>query len=92
MKTRDALLLGFGVVLGLFAGGALLGKARAQIPAPVVRYQYMCQAKLNGRIWEVDIQQRLNQLGAEGWHLLSPRYAANGPFAYSDIYCFERPY
>jgi hypothetical protein len=94
-RTATPALLALG--LGFLGGGALLGRATAQQPmyapppmAPPARYQYQCLTQMNPRIWSPEVQQRLNQLGAEGWRLLEPRYAMPGPTSYMDVYCFER--
>src|SRR5262245_37946714 len=61
-------------------------------PAPGVRYQYMCQTKLEIRLYDSEVQRRLNELGQQGWHLLPPMVGRAPGLAYADVFCFERAY
>jgi hypothetical protein len=59
---------------------------------PGVRYQYMCQTKWEWRLYDGEVQRRINELGAQGWHLLPPMVARGPGAGYADVYCFERAY
>jgi hypothetical protein len=61
-------------------------------PLPGVRYQYMCQTKWEPRLYDGEVQRRINELGAQGWHLMAPMIARAPGFNYADVYCFERAY
>ncbi len=66
--------LGAGLVTGL---SALVHHARAD--HTVARWQYGCIDRID--------QNKVNELGAQGWHLLPAR-----PDQPADRYCFERRY
>lgn len=65
-------------------------RAAPGAPSRGARYQYMCQTKWPERIYDPEVQRRLNELGQDGWHLLPPMASRPGPYA--DVYCFERAY
>jgi hypothetical protein len=99
MRLRTLATVFITLSIGLLVGGVFVGRATAQAPAPGQpaygpppgsRYQYACYTKMEQRIWDQGVQQRLNQLGAEGWRLMENRQIM--PNGFSDVYCFERRY
>jgi hypothetical protein len=105
LSLRDTIFLVCGALIGVLALGRawaqdtnqqIVTSAAARqptaVPVPGARYQYMCQTKWPERIYDGEVQRRLNELGGQGWHLMPPMIARSPGMAYSDVYCFERAY
>ena len=73
--------------LGAAAGSFFVGRAHAQQPMPMPRFQYTCLTKMPERYWSPEMQAKLNEMGAQGWQL-EPLRPPGGP----DVFCFERRY
>jgi hypothetical protein len=82
------------LLVGALVGGLRVGRAQAQPypppppPQPMVRWQYTCIAQMSYRVWTPEVLNKLNEMGAQGWQLMTPRNAMANP----DVYCFERRY
>jgi hypothetical protein len=81
------------LIAGALVGGLWAGRAHAQPyppPAPVAmaRWQYTCIAQMSPRVWTPEVLNKLNEMGAQGWQLMTPRNVMANP----DVYCFERRY
>ena len=94
MQIRSMTFGFIGLGVGLLVGiGVLAHNASAQASAPkpgavspAARYQYMCLGNLDTRLYAPEVQQKLNELGAQGWRVLE---AGTGSL---EQYCFERRY
>jgi len=67
-------------------------RAAAGAPRPGARYQYMCETNWNVRMYDPEVIAKLNDLGKQGWHLLTPMIMRAPRTPYADVYCFERAY
>jgi hypothetical protein len=101
MRLRTLATVSVPLALGLLAGGLFVGRAGAQAPGapppaygppPGARFQYACYKDMPPKIWEQPMQQKLNEMGAQGWRLMENRQVTLVGNGHPDVYCFERRY